>query len=211
MRTLDCPSGSPKTSHAYSGSVAWLVLPMVLLLGLIGITGYFRLGSETTALRESVMDSTSGQWHKKIAFHLGWVTTSLVRFGAEWVKLDAEPRAALQSVRAVEVGVYRLEQSDAPPRLGTALARADKALARRGWLRMVGVCQDQELVAVYIPRRGLSAHSLKCCVLVFNGRDLVVASASANPKPLLALAQPRLGKELPASNLNMDRILSKTL
>jgi hypothetical protein len=43
-------------------------------------------------------------------------------------------------------------------------------------------------VAVYVPRKGLTTSRVKCCVLVLNGRDLVVVRASGNLDPLLEIA-----------------------
>lgn len=192
MQILDSPPQIKPASHLRVGHVVLMGLPLVFLLGVVGVTGYFRLGSDTAALRESVMAPSSGQWHRKIAVHVGWFTTSLVRFGSRWLKLEAEPRAALESLHGVEVGVYELEPDGAPYRFNAALARADKAMLRRGWERIVGVSQEQQLVAVYLPHRALSTHNIKCCVLVFNGHDLVVASVRGNLEPLMAIAEKHL-------------------
>src|SRR5258708_6158388 len=74
-----------------------------LLLGftmsVIGVTSYFRLSSETNVLRESVMGCVNGQWNKRIAVHVGILTTGLVRAGSHFFKLAREPRAAFDSIR----------------------------------------------------------------------------------------------------------------
>ncbi len=195
METAYPPITPRRRSRRGSAYVALAALPALFVLVVIGVTGYFRLGSDTAALRETLMDSSPGQWQKRIAIHIGWVTTRLVRWGAQWAKLDPEPSAALQALDAAEVGVYHLRPGSAPLSLGAALVRADKVMTRRGWDRVVGVCERQQLVAVYLPRRGLSTRRVKCCVLVVSGRDLVVASVRGKVEPLLALAQKRLGNE----------------
>ncbi|HWW01142.1 MAG TPA: hypothetical protein VNZ64_15710 [Candidatus Acidoferrum sp.] len=182
----------PPGSGFRAGYAVAAAVPLFFVLCVVGVTGYFRLGSETTALRQSLMGSVDGQWKKTIAVHLGWFTTSLVRAGSQLVKLDPEPRAAIEAVRGVEVGVYKLHGDSQREDHGAILARADKAMNRRGWVRVVGVSHDRDLVTVYMPRKGMSMRNLKCCVMVFNGRDLVVASARGNLEPLWAIAEKHL-------------------
>ncbi len=191
MNTLNTAPESSKSGFRAGYAVVGTVI-LFSALCVTGVAGYFRLGSETSALRQSLMGSVNGQWKKTIAIHLGWFTTGLVRAGSQFVKLDPEPRAALEAVRGVEVGVYQLQRGSEREDHGLILARADRAMLRRGWLRVVGVSHDRELVAVYMPRKGMSLRNTKCSVLVFNGRELVVVGASGNLKPLLAVVEKHL-------------------
>jgi hypothetical protein len=163
-----------------------------LLLGfatvVIGVTSYFRLSTETALLRESAMASVDGAWNKKIALNVGFLTTGLVRAGSHLFKLAPEPQAAFDSIRGAEVGIYKLQGSAGWVDHGAILARADKAMSARRWDRIVGVSREKELVAVYVPRRGLATSRMKCCVLVLQGRDLIVAGASGNLDPLIEIA-----------------------
>lgn len=74
------------------------------------------------------------------------------------------------------------------------LAIADSVMTARGWERVVGVMDGKNLVAVYLPGKNISVYHLKCCVMVFDGKEMVLVSAQGNPEPLLnyALAQPGL-------------------
>jgi hypothetical protein len=74
------------------------------------------------------------------------------------------------------------------------LAAADSAMTTRGWDRVVGVMDGQDLVTVYLPAKNVSIHRLKCCVMVFDGEKMVLVSAQGNLEPLLkyALDQPGL-------------------
>jgi hypothetical protein len=186
----------PPGFRFHAGYVIALAIPLLFALGVVGVTGYFRLSSETAALRESLMGSVDGQWKKTIAVHLGWFTTGLVRAGSRLVKLDPEPRAALDAVRGVEVGVYKVQDGAERQDHGAILAKADKAMTRRGWVRVVGVSHDRELVAIYMPRKGTSLRSMRCCLMVFNGRELVVASARGNLEPLWAIAEKHIELEM---------------
>jgi hypothetical protein len=68
------------------------------------------------------------------------------------------------------------------------LAAADSAMTVRGWERVIRVIDGHNLVAVYVPGKNISAHHLKCCVLVLNGKEMVLVSVQGNPEPLLRYA-----------------------
>ena len=167
--------------------VAMSVLLFVLLCGM-GIVGVFRLSSEATVLRQSVMTTVPGVWEKKIALRVGRLATALVRAGATFFTLPPEPRAVLAAVHGGEVGVYNLLHDPGVVNPTAILSRMDKDMARRGWERGVAVSQEHELVVIYFPRHGLSPRNAKCCLVVLQGRELVVASVRGNLEPLLKLA-----------------------
>ena len=193
------PPNSTNTDRPGRIQAGYVVLAVVLLFltaCAIGVVGIFHLSSESTVLRQSVMGSVAGTWDKKIAIHVGSIVTALVRGGSRFFNLPPEPRAALDAVHACEVGVYNLRDEPGSVERGMILTRADKAMARRGWDRAVGVIQENQLVAVYVPHKKVSLGNLRCCVLVFSGRDLVVVSARGNAEPLLALAEEHMQPEL---------------
>jgi len=162
----------------------------VLLVGLTAraVAGYFFLGSQATALRKTVIARAGGQYEKRFALHLGWLTTGLVRYGTRLVDLPPEPRAALDTLHKVEVGVYRLAERQSPSQAAQILADTDKTMTKRGWDRIVGVLHEDNTVAIYAPHKGLSRSSIECAVMVLHDRDLVIASGSGNPLPLIELA-----------------------
>lgn len=182
-----------------AGFVVLGVMVLFLAMAVLGVAGLFRLSSETTVLRKTMMSSVAGTWDKKIAIRVGFLTTTLVRCGSRFFNLPPEPRAALEAVHGAEVGVYHLQEEPGSVERGAILTRADKAMAARGWDRIVGVIQEHDLVAVYLPHKRVSLHNLRCCVAVFSGRDLVVVSARGNLEPLLALAEQHVEPELKRS------------
>src|SRR3974377_1799164 len=91
-------------------ALALLVLGVPLLCG-FGVSGYFRLSSETKALRGSLMSAVPGQWDKRFAVGVGSLTLMLGRGVTHYFKLPPEPKAALDAVHGVEVGVYRLQDA----------------------------------------------------------------------------------------------------
>ena len=68
------------------------------------------------------------------------------------------------------------------------LAASDAAMTARGWDRVVGVMDGPDLVTVYLPEKIASARRMKCCLMVFDGQEMVVVSARANLEPLLKYA-----------------------
>jgi hypothetical protein len=130
---------------------------------------------------------------------VGGITTALVRGGSRFFHLPPEPRAALDALHGADVGVYNLPEDPGYVERGAILTRADKAMAARGWDRVVGVIQEHDLVAVYLPHKRISLRNVRCCVAVFSGRDLVVVSAKGNIEPLLALVEKRIEPDLKRS------------
>ena len=94
----------------------------------------------------------------------------------------------MRSIRAAEVGVYRLEQRLEEFNRAHVLSKAEGAMRKRGWDRIVGVLHDQELVAVFMPKN-VTASNMRCCVLVIRDEDLVVVAARGNIEEVLELAR----------------------
>jgi hypothetical protein len=178
----------------------WLLAVLLLLPVVIAVevASCFHLSSDTKALRNSLIKSSDVEWRQRIALNVGGLMLSAVRAGLSFVHLDAGGRAVLQSVRGAEVGVYQLPSGTKSPDRATLLAAADAAMIGRGWARVVGVMDGQDLVAVYLPGKTGSTRRMKCCLMVFDGKVMVVVSARANLEPLLqyAFAQPAIGDKV---------------
>ena len=190
------PSALPPVTHRPTRRLwlwALLLTPLLLLVALgAGVASCFHLGSDARALRNGLMKSSSAEWRHKITLNANYFTLGAVRAGLSCVKLDPGARAALQSVQSAGVGTYQLASGTAQPDRAAMLAAADSAMTARGWERVVGVMNGKDLVAIYVPGKNVSMHSLKCCVMVFNGKEMVLVSARGNPEPLVtcALKQP---------------------
>lgn len=192
------PAGVSPAANTAQRQKFWLVTCYLLLvlglfclplLGALGIASYFRLSSETRALRSSVMESLPGHWDKQVAVNVGGFTLGLARFGTSFFHLPPEATAALQCLDGGDVGVYQLRGSSATANYSAMLASADQSMQRRGWERMVGVVEGRQFVAVYLPRNLSATKRIECCVVVLDGHDLVVASAHGKAEALLALVR----------------------
>ena len=161
---------------------------LLVLLVVVGVTSFVRLGRDARALRNSVMKSVALPCHKKIELGVGSFTLNVARAGLDFVQLDPLARQALQAVRGAEVGIYQLDFTPSLTNRAAMLSCADDAMSRRGWDRLVGVMNRSELVAAYVPKEIRSPNDVKICLVVLNGRDMVVASARSNLEPLVELA-----------------------
>lgn len=190
MNTLSAPPVIRRPSpHRW----LWLFLTLIaisfLMIGTVvyGVTSFFRLSSDTRAMRNSLVRSSGGEWDQRIALNVGSLTLGAARTGLSFADLPPEARAAIQTVRGAEVGIYQLS-SEEQPDPAAMLASADKAMTARGWYRVVGVIAEGKLVTVYMPEDMTSARRMKCCVMVCDGENMVIASANANLQPLINCA-----------------------
>jgi len=139
-------------------------------------------------LRDSAAKAITAKLDRKVELSVGGLTLSLVRAGLSLADLDPVAKAALETMRGASVGVYELGRQEGPLHSGAVLAAADKMMAKHGFDRVVGVASQGEVVGIYVPDAARSGRSLRVCLLVVEGRQLVVVSARANVKPLVELA-----------------------
>ncbi len=184
-------AATASTRASHRGFYVLGALLLSLAFAVFGITGYFRLSSTTQTLRDSLLASLPGQCHKKLALRVGFCTTALVRIVAQVLKLEPEAKAALQSVRGAEFGLYQLDGVAAGTQRGWILTQADKAMLRCGWQRAIGVINEHEMVAIYVPGKGLSTRNVKCALVVLQDRQLIVAGVRGNLKPLAEIVARR--------------------
>ena len=192
---MNLPSDIPVTRRPARRLWLWALLaaPLLLLI-LLGtlVANCFGLPSEARVLRNKLILSSGVEWQQKIALNANALTLGAVRSGLSFVRLDPRARAAIQSVRSAGVGIYQLASGTRSPDRTAMLVAADSAMSARDWERVVGVMDGHDLVAVYVPKEIISARCVKCCVMVFDGKEMVLVSARGNLEPLLqyAFAQP---------------------
>jgi len=196
---------APKSVSSRRQVKAWHVVGLSFLLffaiGLFVATGYFRLSAETALLRSSLVKTREVPWNRKVAIHFGPVTIAALRNVLLFVRMDEQARAAIKTLRAVEAGVYKMPSPTIPRDAAISLAKADKMMRSKKWERLVYVAKDDTLVAVYSPRKSVTAKSMKCCFVVLHEDILVVGSAKINPESLLRLVQSDRNHRLPGLRL----------
>jgi hypothetical protein len=166
-------------------SVQTLLLAACCLAG----QGCFRVSSDSAALRDSLLEAVAGGDAKTtIEFGVGGLPFMALRAGLAHVEMPEEPRVLLESLRGAEAGVYQIRGTTD---LAGMLEASDRSMARRGWTRMVGVLERDQLVAIYLPREASSGNSLKVTVVVVQQDQMVIAAARSNLEPLMQFAQAR--------------------
>ena len=175
----------------------------MLLMVPLTVTGCFRLGGEGSALRDSVVKATEAECSSRIEFGVGRFTLGLARVPLAFVDLPEEARSVVSAVKGAQVGVYEIRRTGRNPGHGAVLSAADKAMARKGWERVVGVLDGKELVAVYTPKEAPSQRNLELCLMVFQEREMVVVQVRGNPEPLLDLAL-RKAKEAGGDHVRLE-------
>ena len=166
--------------------VVGLALCMLIAL-VIGVTGYFRLGGNTAALRRVLAETTGQHWKKKVEFNVGSWTTGLVQLGSHFIPMDARAKEVLSGVRAAEAGVYRLSQSLDSAKSAELMAATDRAMDGRGWGRVVGVRNHDVTVLAYASKETISPDDVTVCFVVVHGRDVVVGQGRSSLQPLMSL------------------------
>jgi hypothetical protein len=146
--------------------------------------------------RRAAVQSVPGEWDKRFDMGIGPVILGFARTVVSFIDaVPPEARVALRSVKGAGVSIYHLRDGAERPTREAVLVNADRALARRGWERLVGVTSGQDVVAIYTPANMKSVEDAAVCVLVNNGRELVVVSARANLDEIMLLAMDRLNEE----------------
>jgi hypothetical protein len=165
-------------------SVQTLLLAACCLAG----QGCFRVSSDSAALRDSLLEAVAGDAKTTIEFGVGGLPFMALRAGLAHVEMPEEPRVLLESLRGAEAGVYQIRGTTD---LAGMLEASDRSMTRRGWTRMVGVLERDQLVAIYLPRDASSGNSLKVTVVVVQQDQMVIAAARSNLEPLMQFAQAR--------------------
>ncbi len=162
-----------------------ILLCSALLLPLT-TTGCFRVSSETQALRDAALNTGFGRANEKVQVGVGFVTVALAKLATRYIDMPPEARTALSSLKQAECAVYELH--DRRQSFASILTETDKAMESRGCERLIGVIQERQLLAVYVPHDMNSAHDVKASVLVLNGKQLVCVTARADARDLVQLA-----------------------
>lgn len=172
----------------------WLLLALILMpcaLVTVLVTGCFSLSlsRDAAVLRQSVIENSAGSWDQQIEIGVGAIPFYVARFALQFVEIPPEARAALQSIKSAEVGVYQLHRNGTERHFGEILDAADAAMSERGWERMVAVASWHNCVAVYVAKNLKSSGNVRVHLVVMDGRQMVVASGKANLAPLAEFAQ----------------------
>jgi hypothetical protein len=197
----------PAARHAWLGLVVIGVVSLFVMLPLVLIAGCFRAGPETRVMRNALRDAAfaHGVWEKRIEVRGGPLMFAAVRaISSCFDEFPAEARDALRVVQDADVGLYELSHDESTTGGASCVFAATRAMNDRSWDCIVSVTDRAQTVAIFVPRDfAASDDTLPACVLVVEGRNLVVVSARLAVEPLMALAQSQLGRQMRRSTSSL--------
>ncbi len=175
--------------------VLGICLAPFVILG-IAVASVVTLSRDASILRRHVMAATDADWHTKVQMSVPGVLLGVVRSGMCLVHNSRQAseledaKLALRAVKRVSVGVYELDQGDHTNWSREQLfAETDKAMQKRGWVRMVGVIDDKDTVLIYTPQDMDPGEPVDICLAGVSGNELVVCSTSVDFDELAKLAE----------------------
>ncbi len=183
----------PPKRHRVWPWILGIVLTPFVVLGIM-IASAIRLNGDAAALREQIMAATGDHWHAKIQLSINPAVVCLARTVISFIPdVPPEAREALRAVRSACVGVYERNETTGEGRRDQLIAETDKAMAHRGWVRVVGVVDDKDTVLIYLPDGRGSAKPSRVCLAVCSGRELVVVAAGFDADTLARLVTREIG------------------
>ncbi len=170
----------------------WLLImgAATLLVLTIKFVRIFFLSPEATDLHRALSHGSAWPTTPEMKFSIGPGLLAMGRVAA-WCTddLPIEARHALRAIDGASVGIYRLDRRLMPLDRGRMLAAADTRLGARGWVRVVTVMENRDLVLVYLPRKTDVSGRLEVCIAVVGEDKLVVVSAAAQTAALAKMVE----------------------
>jgi len=175
---------------------AGLCLAPFVVLGCV-IYSFISLEHDAAVLRRHVMDATDAHWTTKVQVSVGPLTLGAVRQGLRFVHAEgvADARQALGAVRCASVGVYERTSGGANWSRDELFKETDRAMLKRGWVRMVGMTDHQETVLIYVPQDMGNDGPVDLCLAVVSDKELVVVSTTVDADRLAEFVEQQAGKD----------------
>lgn len=193
---------APKKRLIWPWVVGALLSPFVVIAA--AAYSYLTLDRDAATLRRHVMAATNADWDTKVQVSVGRLTLGTVGTGLRFiddVRRKPEVSLALKCVRSASVGVYERRHRGSPWVRDAAklMNETDAAMTRKGWTRLVGVCEKDDTVLVYVPQGADEPDEI--CVAVVNSREMVVVSATLSPHNIGRLVEQVAGDKLRLTHL----------
>lgn len=182
----------------------------VITASCLAITAYcsyrvVTLAKEASALKEAFVSNVHRQSiSPQVQLSVG---PGLLQI-AHWIaartgEVDAETLGLLRTVKSASVGVYSCDSRLREDPL--VLQRCNDQMAKRGWRRVVNVRDSHSTVVAYAPAGLARAKTLRACVAVLDGDQLVIVSGEVDGAQLLPLVE----RELTSHRLRKAELVMK--
>jgi len=202
----------PPVTAARKSVWRWVLLGLgiclapIVILALVAAS-YLTLDRDAAALRKQVMAASATDWQTKVQLHVGSLSLAMIRSGLVFVhnKDIAEAKLALAAVQKVSVGVYERAVGSQTWNREQLFAATDKTMQHRGWMRLVGVADNDETVLIYVSKNVALDEPINLCLAVVSKEQLVVVSTQIDAAKLAELLEKQGGGAL-KSRLHMAQI-----
>jgi len=182
------PVLTPRPTPARPRFTRWAVLFLVTVglptAAVATVIMSFRVGSESRAARDIVLQANPDGFHRQFELGLGRLPVGLARAALGFVPMEPEA----PTLRSADVSIYTHDAGTDGIARGRILTRVREAMKARGWIPAVSVLDGEDLVGVFIPEKMRSPESFAACVLVLDAENLVIASGRLNLRPLADFA-----------------------
>lgn len=170
--------------------------PFALLA--VAVLSYVTLDRDVRVLRNHVMEATDAAWSTKVQMSVGRLTLGAIGQGLRLVdhKDMADARMALHAVKHASFGVYESRSGGNEWSRGQLFVETDRAMQKRGWIRMVGVAEKKETVLIYVQEDLDEGEPFEICVAVVNGKEMVVCSTTVDAAALGDLVAKHTGADM---------------
>jgi hypothetical protein len=154
----------------------------------------FLLVKEAADLRGSVTKSMDMAMQTKVQFSVGPTIIGLGKVAISFVDdVPPEAKMAISAMRNASVGVYELDRMPSADQRIALWEATGQSLESEGWTRIVSFNENHQSVMVFMPNAARDTDELEVCVIVCDGRELVIVSATADSKPLVELVRGQMG------------------
>ena len=172
-----------------------IIMAAVFLVAVVEAAGVFFLSKGARQLQQAVNSGLASSAQTKIQFSVGPALLGMGHLASIWIDdIPDEAREALGALRGASVGIYELDVSPSREQRFAMMRKTDERVSAQGWTRIVGVCEGNETVMIYVPTETSLEHELNFCVAVCEGKNLVVVSAQASTAAVMRLARAHSGE-----------------
>lgn len=161
----------------FAGLLAWSFLPR----------------GEVRQLRRAALSQLSGDWQRLVEVRVGGTLCSAGQVAAAFAGAPPEALAVLDCVDSAEVSVHQRTPgtgSRTDDEAANLIAITTEAMSARGWEPLVRVHSDHDTVAVFLAPTNVH-ETVRLCVFVHDGNQLVVAACEGRLAPLLRILNTR--------------------
>jgi hypothetical protein len=169
----------------------WLLAGTGICLGAAALAAYnlVTLTRDAGSLRDELISTLTRSTRTQVQVTVGPVLLGVVRaVVSAFDGVPEEARLAMRTVRDASVGVYKIEGRVGSGERTQMFSAADDVMRQRGWTRVVGVSDEENLVLVYSPKGERSGSTEQVCVAVCNEEHLIVVEGSVRMDRLVELA-----------------------